>query len=43
MNQLLQNEFVATLYFREAASSCAIPATDTPAKASTIKNFFIQF
>jgi hypothetical protein len=41
MNQLLQKEFVETLYFSVGTASCAIEATETPAKASTINNFFI--
>ena len=42
-NQLLQKEFVATLYFFVGTSSCAKPAIEKPANANTIKIFFIIF
>ena len=42
-NQLLQNEFVATLYFSVASVSCAIEVKETLATASIINNFFITF
>jgi hypothetical protein len=41
MNQLLQKEFVDTLYFSVGVSLCAIPATEKLAKASIITIFFI--
>ena len=40
-NQLLQNELVETLNFSVGSAFCAIEAAETPAKASTINNFFI--
>ena len=41
INQLLQKELVATLYFCTGSESCAIDAVETPASANTINNFFI--
>jgi hypothetical protein len=43
MNQLLQKEFVDTLYFSTGTSSCAIPDIEILASASPNKNFFIMF
>ena len=43
MNQLLQNELVATLCLSVGSASCAEADRERPAKANAINNFFITF